>query len=81
VLGLLLAIFASNLIGAGDIKLALAFTLWSYHFGWSGWWFLFSCFLVLIAIITRGLKGKIPFAPYMTAGFLIANLILPNFAP
>ena len=70
---LIAALLFGKYIGAGDIKLALAITLWSHILSWSQYWLHFALFLGGIAGLFQRSK-QIPFAPYMAAGLVIANV-------
>ena len=72
-----LSLFASllfgKLIGAGDIKLAAVIAIWSHILNWSQYW-------LYVAFVLGGIFGliyrakRLPFAPFMAAGLLVANL-------
>lgn len=70
---LIAAILFGKYIGAGDIKLALVISLWSHILSWSQYW-------LYLALVLGGISGllqrskRIPFAPYMAAGVVIANV-------
>jgi Flp pilus assembly protein protease CpaA len=70
---LLVALIFGKFIGAGDIKLALVLAIWSHILNWSQYW-------LYLAFILGGIFGliyrakRLPFAPFMAAGLLIANL-------
>ena len=70
---LIAAILFGKYIGAGDIKLALVISLWSHILSWSQDWLYFALFLGGIAGLFQSNK-LIPFAPYMAAGIVIANV-------
>ena len=70
---LIAAILFGKYIGAGDIKLALAISLWSHILSWSQYWLYFALFLGGIAGLFQRSK-RIPFAPFMAAGLVIANV-------
>ncbi|MFM8621017.1 MAG: prepilin peptidase [Candidatus Nanopelagicaceae bacterium] len=72
-LGLLVAVLLGNLIGAGDIKLAVAIALWSHILNWSQYWIFCSLLLGGIAGLIYQRKS-IAFAPYMAAGLALANV-------
>ncbi len=71
--GLLIAIFIGKYIGSGDIKLSMVIATWSHIYGFSQNW-------ILISLIIGGAAGLIyrrkslPFAPYLAAGVVIANV-------
>lgn len=74
-----LLLFGRDLIGAGDIKLALVIAIWSHHYSWSHYWILISFLLAGVSAglaLMRGDRDALPFAPYLASGFLISNLIL-----
>lgn len=74
ILSLVLALLLGNLIGAGDIKLAAALTIWSHQLNWSQSWIIYACCLGgLFALISR--QRRIPFAPFMALGALLSNLL------
>jgi Flp pilus assembly protein protease CpaA len=70
---LLVALIFGKFIGAGDVKLALVLAIWSHILNWSQYW-------LYLAFILGGIFGliyrakRLPFAPFMAAGLLIANL-------
>lgn len=70
---LLVALIFGKFIGAGDVKLALVLAIWSHLLNWSQYW-------LYLAFILGGIFGliyrakRLPFAPFMAAGLLIANL-------
>lgn len=70
---LIAAILFGKYIGAGDIKLALVISLWSHILSWSQYWLYFALLLGGIAGLFQRNK-RIPFAPYMAAGIVIANV-------
>ena len=70
---LIAAILFGKYIGAGDIKLALVISFWSHILSWSQYWLYFALFLGGIAGLFQRNK-RIPFAPYMAAGIVIANV-------
>ena len=70
---LIAAILFGKYIGAGDIKLALVISFWSHILSWSQYWLYFALFLGGIAGLFQRSK-RIPFAPYMAAGIVIANV-------
>jgi prepilin signal peptidase PulO-like enzyme (type II secretory pathway) len=67
------ALIFGKFIGAGDIKMALVLAIWSHILNWSQYW-------LYVALILGGIFGliyrakRLPFAPFMAAGLLIANL-------
>lgn len=69
----LIALIFGKFIGAGDVKLALVLTIWSHILNWSQYW-------LYLALILGGIFGliyrakRLPFAPFMAVGLLIANL-------
>ena len=72
-LGAFSALLFGKYVGAGDIKLAVAISIWSHILNWSQSWLYFS----LIAGGIFGLakrKKSLPFAPFMAAGVLLANV-------
>lgn len=70
---LLVALIFGKFIGAGDVKLGLVLAIWSHILNWSQYW-------LYLAFILGGIFGliyrakRLPFAPFMLAGLLIANL-------
>jgi Flp pilus assembly protein protease CpaA len=70
---LLVALIFGKFIGAGDVKLALVLAIWSHILNWSQYW-------LYLAFVLGGIFGliyrakRLPFAPFMAAGLLIANL-------
>ena len=70
---LIAAILFGKYIGAGDIKLALVISFWSHILSWSQYWLYFALLLGGIAGLFQRNK-RIPFAPYMAAGIVIANV-------
>lgn len=69
----LIALIFGKFIGAGDVKLALVLAIWSHILNWSQYW-------LYLALILGGIFGliyrakRLPFAPFMAVGLLIANL-------
>jgi|DEB19_MinimDraft_3_1074340.scaffolds.fasta_scaffold151367_2 prepilin signal peptidase PulO-like enzyme (type II secretory pathway) len=67
------ALAFGRLIGSGDIKLAAVISIWSHILSWSQYW-------IYAALIFGGIAGVIfrrkslPFAPYMAAGVIAANV-------
>lgn len=72
-LGILISLLFSRWIGAGDIKLAIAISIWSHILNLSQYWIYFALLIGGIAGLLNRQKS-IAFAPYMAAGLLIANL-------
>ena len=72
-IGIISAIVFGRFVGAGDIKLAVAIAIWSHILGWSQYW-IYASFLVggIAGLIYR--RKSLPFAPYMGAGLVVANL-------
>lgn len=72
-LGILTAIIFGKYIGSGDIKLSIAVALWSHILSWSQYW-------IYVSLIFGGLFGvvfrqkRLPFAPFIASGILIANV-------
>lgn len=72
-LGALSALIFGKFVGAGDIKLAVAIAIWSHILNRPQSW-------LYIALILGGLFGlasrkkSLPFAPFMAAGVLLANV-------
>ena len=72
-IGFISALLFGKYVGAGDIKLAVAIALWSHILNWSQYW-------LYLALILGGIFGliyrakRLPFAPFMAVGLLIANL-------
>ena len=72
-IALLISVIFGKFIGAGDVKLALALVIWSHILNWSQYW-------LYVAFVLGGIFGliyrakRLPFAPFMAAGLLIANL-------
>ena len=70
---LLAAILFGKYVGAGDIKLCIVVGLWSHILSWSQYW-------IFLALIAGGIFGLInrrenlPFAPFIAAGIVLANL-------
>ena len=72
-IGLLIALLFGRFIGAGDIKLAIAIAIWSHILNWSQSWIYFSLIIGgLFGLANR--KKSLPFAPFMAAGVLLANV-------
>lgn len=73
VVGIIAALIFGKYVGSGDIKLAAGIAAWSHILSWSQYW-------IYIALIIGGAFGLIfrkrnlPFAPFMAAGLLIANM-------
>lgn len=72
-IALIAALIFGEFVGAGDIKMALVLAIWSHILNWSQYW-------LYVALILGGIFGliyrakRLPFAPFMAAGLLIANL-------
>lgn len=72
-IALIVALIFGKFVGAGDIKMALVLAIWSHILNWSQYW-------LYVALILGGIFGliyrakRLPFAPFMAAGLLIANL-------
>lgn len=72
-IALLISLIFGKFVGAGDVKLALALVIWSHILNWSQYW-------LYVALVLGGIFGliyrakRLPFAPFMAAGLLIANL-------
>ena len=72
-LGALSALLFGKYVGAGDIKLAVAISIWSHVLNWSQSWLYISLLLGgLFGLANR--KKSLPFAPFMAAGVLLANV-------
>ncbi len=72
-LGILSAVLFGKFIGAGDIKLAVAIAIWSHILNWPQSWLYISLLLGgLFGLANR--KKSLPFAPFMAAGVLLANV-------
>lgn len=72
-LGALSALVFGKYVGAGDIKLAVAISVWSHILNWSQSWLYISLLLGgLFGLANR--KKSLPFAPFMAAGVLLANV-------
>jgi Flp pilus assembly protein protease CpaA len=72
-LGMLLAVLFGKFVGAGDIKLAVAIAIWSHILNWPQSWLYISLLLGgLFGLVNR--KKSLPFAPFMAAGVLLANV-------
>ncbi len=73
VLGILSALLFGKFVGAGDIKLAVAIAIWSHILNWPQSWLYISLLLGgLFGLANR--KKSLPFAPFMAAGVLLANV-------
>lgn len=72
-IGIICAIIFGRFVGAGDIKLAVAIAIWTHILSWSQDW-IYASFLVggIAGLIYR--RKSLPFAPYMAAGLVIANV-------
>ena len=72
-IALLISVIFGKFIGAGDVKLALALVIWSHILNRPQSW-------LYIALLLGGLFGlasrkkSLPFAPFMAAGVLLANV-------
>lgn len=85
-LAILITLIFNGVVGAGDIKLATAVSLWSIEYRWSNYWLLISLTLALggsaIGVLVSYLRNQNPKAhlnaialgPYMAIGFLFPNL-------
>jgi Flp pilus assembly protein protease CpaA len=72
-LGALSALLFGKYVGAGDIKLAVAISIWSHILNWSQIWLYISLLLGgLFGLANQ--KKSLPFAPFMAAGVLLANV-------
>jgi Flp pilus assembly protein protease CpaA len=71
--GVIAALLFGKYVGSGDIKLAAGIAAWSHILSWSQYW-------IYIALLIGGVFGlsfrkrNLPFAPFMAAGLLIANM-------
>ena len=71
--GVLAALLFGKYVGAGDIKLAVAISIWSHILNWSQYW-------LFLALVFGGIYGlcyrrkSLPFAPFMAIGLLVANV-------
>lgn len=72
-IGVVCALLFSKWIGAGDIKLAVAISIWSHILNLSQYWIYFALLLGGFSGLMNRQKS-IAFAPYMAAGILAANL-------
>ena len=72
-LGIITALIFGKYIGSGDIKLSIAIALWSHILSWSQYWI--HAALILGALFGVAFRQKrLPFAPFIAAGILIANV-------
>ena len=72
-LGVTIALSFGKYVGSGDIKLGLAIAIWSHILSWSQYWIYASLVIGgLFGAIYR--RNRLPFAPFMAAGILIANM-------
>lgn len=72
-LGIVSALIFGKFVGAGDIKLAITIAIWSHILNRPQIW-------LYVALLLGGLFGlvnrrkSLPFAPFMAAGVLLANV-------
>ena len=72
-LGIITALIFGKYIGSGDIKLSIAIALWSHILSWSQYWIYAALILgALFGVVFR--QKRLPFAPFIAAGILIANV-------
>lgn len=74
-----LYILGKNIIGAGDVKLAMVLSLWLvFPYNLLAWWIAFTIGglvgIILILLCKRKLKAKVPFAPMIIIGTIISYL-------
>lgn len=68
------ALLFGKLVGSGDIKLAIVVAIWSHILELSQYWIFYSLILgALVGIVYR--RKSLPFAPFITAGVVIANVV------
>ena len=72
-IGILSAVLFGKFVGAGDIKLAVAIAIWSHILNWPQSWLYISLLLGGLFGLTNR-KKSLPFAPFMAAGVLLANV-------
>ena len=72
-IGILVALAFGKYIGAGDIKLSVAMAIWSHILNLSQYWIYFALLIAgLWALFNR--RERVPFAPFIAAGLLLANV-------
>jgi len=71
--GIIVGLIFGKLIGSGDIKLSVSVAIWSQILNLTQYWIYFALILAGFGALI-GREKSLPFAPYIGAGLICANL-------